>query len=381
MCECGPRGAQFIAPPFSPHPPPPPDGRTDGCTYYPQSPSQISLSPAELPHAPYTSNVTRNGATFHYWRQGHWFSMMTKIDGVLVDAANTTTLSWTHGAFQGAEGDSQGEDWYLENIREELDSPRETFLDTDRQLLYYFHNDTQNTPPPASWTWEVPSLQVLFNISGSPSAPARNISITGLTFTSAAATYLAPHGIPSGGDWGLSRLGALLVTGAEGLSVSTCTFTRLDGNAISLNGYTRDVSVIGNEFVWLGESALASWGYTDGVDATAGTQPWRSRFVGNVVHEIGIYEKQVSGYFAAVSAFATIEANIMFNMPRAAVNFNDDMGGGSLLTRNLIWNTCRESQDHGEREGWGSGREVAAPYRALSCARTPYPSPRPRRTL
>ena len=53
------------------------------------------------------------------------------------------------------------------------------------------------------------------------------------------------------------------------------------------------------------------------------------------------YEKQVSCYFAATTASATISNNIMFNMPRAAVNFNDDMAGGSHMLRNLVWNTCR----------------------------------------
>lgn len=42
-----------------------------------------------------------------------------------------------------------------------------------------------------------------------------------------------------------------------------------------------------------------------------------------------------------------------YNMPRAAINFNDDMAGGSLMTRNLVWATCRESQDHGPFNSWG----------------------------
>ena len=34
-------------------------------------------------------------------------------------------------------------------------------------------------------------------------------------------------------------------------------------------------------------------------------------------------------------------------MPRAAINFNDGLGGGDDVTRNLLFNTCRESGDHG----------------------------------
>jgi len=148
-------------------------------------------------------------------------------------------------------------------------------------------------------------------------------------------------------------MGAILIEGAEHVTLSQNTFSRLDGNAVFLSGYVRNTSVDSNEFVWLGESAVASWGRTDGVDATAGTQPYGTVMTSNLCHEIGHYEKQVSCYFAAASGEATLEANIFYNMPRAAINFNDDMAGGSLVTRNLVWNTCRESQDHGPFNSWG----------------------------
>lgn len=177
-----------------------PNGRTAGCTYLVGSPNSIALSQRELPHAPYTSDVVGNAAGLQYWRNGHWFSMMVRIDGASVDATNSTTLSWTRGAFQGAEGDHSGEDFYVDMIKEELDAPREFFFEPATQKLWYFHNATTGTPPPMSWTWEVPALQVLINISGTPAAPAAGITFSGITFTGAAASYLAAHGIPSGGD-------------------------------------------------------------------------------------------------------------------------------------------------------------------------------------
>lgn len=333
-----------------------PGGRTAGCSYFVRSPLGFTLAPAELPRgATYdTAALVRGGATVHYWRNGHWFSMATRVAAAAVNASDKAlALSWTYGAFQGAEGDSTGEDWFIEHVREELDAPKEFFLDAAAQKLYFFHNASAGTPPPAGWTFEVPALAVLINISGTVAAPAVGISISGLTFTGAAATILSDHGIPSGGDWGLSRLGAVLISGAEQVTLANNLFTRLDGNAVFLSGYTRNVTVDRNEFVWLGESAVASWGMTAGVDATAGTQPWFTRVTDNICHEIGHTEKQVSCYFAATSHAATVSGNIMYNMPRAAVNFNDDMAGGSKLLRNLVWNTCRESQDHGPFNSWG----------------------------
>lgn len=76
-------------------------------------------------------------------------------------------------------------------------------------------------------------------------------------------------------------------------------------------------------------------------------QPRYTQVVQNVVHEIGIFTKQASCWFQAKTSQSLLEGNICFNGPRAGINFNDGFGGGSRLTRNLVFNTCRQSGDHG----------------------------------
>ena len=120
-------------------------------------------------------------------------------------------------------------------------------------------------------------------------------------------------------------------------------FYRLDNNAILLSGYTRHVTIAENEAVWLGMNFAAAWGDTDGHDGTNGNQPRFTTVKNNFVHEIGIFEKQSSMWFQAKSCQNTIEGNVAFNMPRAAINFNDGFGGNTTVSNNLIWNTCRES--------------------------------------
>lgn len=318
-----------------------PNGRVGGAQFFLRQPIGLSAS---LPNAPYAA-APANGALLHYWRQGHWYSSFARIASAPTDpGTNITTLAWEFGGFHGAEGADDGEDWYVDHIREELDAPREFFFEAATQNLWYFHNASVGTPPPASWSWEVPMLACLVNVSGSPAAPVRNVTISGISFVAAAASYMAPHGVPSGGDWGVARVGALTAEWSVNLHVAGCTFSRLDGNAVVLNGFNRHASLDANEFAWLGESGIVSWGRVNGSDARDGLQPWGTQVTRNLCHEIGIYEKQTSCYFAALSGGANVSGNIFFNMPRAAVNFNDDMGGGSVVSRNLLWNTCRESQ-------------------------------------
>ena len=94
------------------------------------------------------------------------------------------------------------QDWYIDGVLEELDSPREFYYSAADKRLFYFHNATAGQPPPATWTWEAPALTTLINMTGTQSAPLTGVSITGVTFTAAAASFLGDHGEGGGGGGG-----------------------------------------------------------------------------------------------------------------------------------------------------------------------------------
>lgn len=149
---------------------------------------------------------------------------------------------------------------------------------------------------------------------------------------------------PSGGDWALERMGALLLEGTVDAAVADCVFERIDSNAVFLSGFNRRAQVLRNEFSLLGNNAVASWGRSVDYDGTGGQQPRHSVISGNIVHDIGLVQKQSSFYFQAQSCENLLSANIAYNLPRAAVNFEDGFGGANVLTDNLLYNTCRESR-------------------------------------
>ena len=130
------------------------------------------------------------------------------------------------------------------------------------------------------------------------------------------------------------------------------------GNGVSINNYNRNTTVSNNEMSWVGDGAVASWGSTGvcldaqcnqtlkwgvGPDARGGNQPWGTHIVGNLVREIGLWQKQSSMYFQATSMHTHVERNVHFNGPRAGLNFNDGMGGGDIIEGNLLANCVRES--------------------------------------
>lgn len=112
------------------------------------------------------------------------------------------------------------------------------------------------------------------------------------------------------------------------------------------------MSTFNNHFQLIGENAIATWGHTEGYDATRNDFPMYTLIENNVMRELGIYEKQSSAVGICKSALNTIRNNIIFNTARAAINFNDLVGGGDVVEGNLIFNTCRESGDHGPINSW-----------------------------
>ena len=150
---------------------------------------------------------------------------------------------------------------YIENVKEECDSPGEYFYDEDEQALYYTFNGTET--PSGNEHFSLTRTKVLFNISGTQQNPVQNIRIQGVTIRDAAYTYMGSseadrHWLPSEGDWALQRSGALHIEGATGVAVHRTQITRCDGNGIFLGGFTRNVNITANDMNYIGDSAMAA---------------------------------------------------------------------------------------------------------------------------
>ena len=171
-------------------------------------------------------------------------------------------------------------------------------------------------------TFEATNLQDYIQILGTPPTrggervPVTNVNIKGITIQDAGATYLEPHGMPSGGDWGLQRRGAVYLEGTEGVSIEECLFTRNDGNSIMLSGYNRGTFIKNVEAVWNGDSVIAAWGVTDGIDGTSGEQPRDTVVDGMFCHEIGQVCCQCS---PQVFAHGSIKSHVCLSIVRKTI--------------------------------------------------------------
>ncbi|UJR11197.1 hypothetical protein I4U23_015378 [Adineta vaga] len=281
----------------------------------------------------------------HTFQGEYWGSWIFEIASV-----NSTeyTIMFGRGGFQEARGLSWGGAFYVANIFEELDSPNEWFLDKDTRTLFFMPNETMPE------TFIASQIPCLISLRGnSINDPIQNVWIQGLILSETTNTYMRDYMVPGGGDWAVHRGGTIYLTNTKDITLAHNLFTQLGSNGVALIDYNDGTSIIMNEFVWLADSAIILVGSTNGIDGfSVASQPANTLIQSNLIHETGIYVKQSSPILIAVSRSVSIIGNLMFNIPRAAININDGFYGNHTLSWNVMFNTVRETSDHGPINTW-----------------------------
>jgi hypothetical protein len=306
-------------------------------------PSGIVVKNGALPHLSSWSKPTTGFV--HAFHSGYWGSWVFEIASI---NSSQNTIMFGRGGFQEARGSGQGGAFYVANIFEELDSPNEWFLDKDTRTLYFMPNDTMPNVFVAS------QIPCLISVSGGGiENPANNVLIRGLILTETSNTYMRDYMVPSGGDWSVHRGGTIYLTNTRNITITHNLLTELGSNGVAVIDFNDATAITLNEFVWLGDSAIILVGSTNGIDGfSVPSQPANTLIQSNLMHETGVYIKQSSPVLIAVSRSVSIIGNLMFNIPRAAININDGFYGNHTISHNVIFNTVRETSDHGNINSW-----------------------------
>ena len=288
-------------------------------------------------------------------------------------------INFGYGGHQEARGWSVTgkSNFYVEGILEELDDALEWYFEPSTLTLFLHGRNSSNISggsvsvggggwSPPSGEISIPLLTTLVSIASNRSTMVANpnhgasdtervhgISLIGLEFTQTRSTYLSePYEVPSAGDWSVVRSGSVFVENAHNITIERCRFNQTGGNALTLSAAVTDSTVRDSEFTRIGDSAIVLLGVADVDVGVLPTFPNRNLIEGNHVHNYGVYGKQVSAVFQALSANTTVRNNVMHGGPRAHINENDGMAGGSIIEGNLLFSSVRETADHGPVNSW-----------------------------
>lgn len=262
---------------------------------------------------------------------------------------------------------------FVENIFEELDINNEWFYDKKTKTLYYY-------PPKGldikKAKFESPQIAHLFEFKGSETKPVKNISIEGLALTKTLRTFMENKEPLLRSDWTIYRGGAMLFDGAVNCSVKNCILTNLGSNAVFFNNYNRDCEVSNCLISEIGASAFCFVGDPNAVrspsfqyyqyvplekmDRTPGPKtnnyPADCKVYDNLMFNLGTVEKQSAGVQLSMCQSVTVSHNTIYDIPRAGVNVNEGTWGGHIIEYNDIFNTVKETGDHGSFNSWGRDR-------------------------
>lgn len=344
-------------------------GRDDDMTFSGKTPRGILFAP---------DTFTRNHwarpeeAVIHIYQAHYWGNLQWQVKA----------MDWKNGRIWfGKGGQQMGAKWshapniinqhsrfFIENVFEELDAPGEWYLDKEAGILYYLPEEGVEM---GQAQIEIPVLQQIVRFAGSQEHPVHHITLDGFRFTHSASTFLENYSVPSLSDWSIHRGGAVFMEGSRDCHITNCFFDAMGGNAVFMNLYNRGNTVSGCTFVETGDSAIC---FAGSQELTSGTQrsfPYECRAENNLIHDCGVFGKQIAGVYISRAKRITAGHNEIYNMPRAGICIGDGTWGGHVIEYNHIHHTCRETVDHGPFNAWGRDQ-----FWCLAQSHLPYTSNR-----
>ena len=261
----------------------------------------------------------------------------------------------------------------VENIFEELDAPGEWYFDKKEAMLYYYPLPGEDINKAL---FEVPQLKHLIEFRGTEQNPVRNITVDGIELTQTVRTFMEKYEPLLRSDWTVYRGGAIFLEGTENCAVTNCYLHNLGGNGIFFSNYNRNATVSGSHLTRIGASAVCfvgnpnavrspSFEYAQSVpvkemDRTPGPKnndyPTHCLVYDNLIHSIGMFEKQITGVEMSMCQYITVSHNSIYDTPRAGINVSEGTWGGHIIEFNDVFDTVKETGDHGSFNSWGRDR-------------------------
>ncbi|MEO8426000.1 MAG: PDZ domain-containing protein [Verrucomicrobiota bacterium] len=309
------------------------------------------------------------GGYFHAMHPALWGDFTWRITGK--DAQGLITKE---GGWQNNRGGAVHQEIrFVENIFEELDSPGEWFLNAKTHTLYFHPPDGLDL---AKTTVEATRLRSLVEFRGSEQKPVRFVTLRGLTFRHAARTVMDTKEPLLRGDWAIYRGGAIFFEGTEDCVIENSFIDQVGGNAVFVNYYNRRVAVRGCHIAKAGASGICFVGdpqaarnplfHYDQVnkleDLDRTTGPRSNRYPADCLVDdclitlTGRVEKQTAGVNIDLAQSITVRRCSIYDMPRAGINIGDGCWGGHVIEFCDIFDTVKETGDHGSFNSWGRDR-------------------------
>lgn len=257
---------------------------------------------------------------------------------------------------------------YVENIFEELSAHGEWFHDRKTGWLYvYFREEDIPGQAPVEAVVNADLVKVL---------GCGNVTFRNLTFRHTCRTFMKVEEPLLRSDWCIYRGGALYFEGTRNCRVENCRLEDMGSNAVCVNGWNRNFSmesclvreIAGNGVCFIGKTdcvrsplfEYAQRQHIRDVDLEPGPRgedfPEDCSVADCLITRTGRVEKQTAAVQISMSHRIRIANCTIHELPRAGINISEGCFGGHIIENCDVFDTVRETGDHGSFNSWGRDR-------------------------
>ncbi len=302
------------------------------------------------------------GGYIHAMHTALWGGFSYEIDGKTED----NELIY-HGGWQNNRQSPMHKDYRIvENIREEMTEPGEWMYSAREGKIYVrplADADLDKT--------EIIVSPVFFILEN-----CKNVTIENLTFRYGSRTFMETKEPLLRSDWTICRKGAVTLRDSDNCKIDRCVFRDIGSNGVFVDGNCSGITVSRTHFNEIGASAVAFVGRSSSVrsplfeyketqaaadmDKTPGPKsdeyPKNCTVEDCLIEYVGLTEKQATGVEISMSYGITVKNCTICHTSRAGINISEGTFGGHRIEGCDVFDTVRETGDHGSFNSWGRDR-------------------------
>ena len=302
------------------------------------------------------------GGYIHAMHKHLWGGYSYRIEGKDPDGTLRLSGGWQNNRQMGMHGEYR----YAENIREELTEPGEWFFDEAAMRIL-----VRPVPGDDLDEAEAAVSEGFFVLEN-----CENVTIENLVFERSVRTFMKTREPLLRSDWTIYRGGAVTIRDSGACSLDRCVFRDIGSNGVFIDGNCAGITVTRSHFHGIGASALCFVGHPDAVrsplfeysqthslasvDRTPGPQsenyPKNCAIEDCLIERVGTVEKQATGVEISMAYGIAVKNCTICHTSRAGINISEGTFGGHRIEGCDVFDTVRETGDHGSFNSWGRDR-------------------------
>ena len=302
------------------------------------------------------------GAYIHAMHLHNWGGFSYEVTGKDENGNLSYIGGWQNNRQMGMHSDFK----YIENVREEMTAPGEWYFDKENGRVYVIPKDGHS----------LDDAEICVNSSFFVFKSCKNVSLENIKFRRAKRTFMKTSEPLLRSDWTIYRGGAIYFSNSSDCSISKCSLFDIGTNGVFVDGKNKNITVSKCHFKDLGASGVCFVGKPSAVrsplfEATksqsfleidkkrgpkTGEYPKCCTVEDCLIERVGMTEKQATGVEISMSYGISVINTSIYDASRAGINISEGTFGGHIIDGCDVFDTVKETGDHGSFNSWGRDR-------------------------